>query len=195
MRYVVTKQRRLSLAGCKPRISPVCCMLQTMRTDNPWERIQLYSSITSVTKSRAHTSTGVRTPAAGTLGVLPAFHADTTGCLTCTVDLGVTGLITLESRTAVTVELTLCASLVTWHARTQLETKTIRLLNVFIKIHTTGKSMKEVTWLELCLGINGHRSANSVAAAFHLAACVCTSSSDKELIGADKAFVLTHAPH
>ena len=32
-------------------------------------------------------------------------------------------------------------------------------------------------------------------AAFHLAACVCTSSSDKELIRADKAGVLTHAFH
>ena len=30
-------------------------------------------------------------------------------------------------------------------------------------------------------------------AAFHLAACVCTSSSDKGLIGAVKACVLTHA--
>ena len=35
----------------------------------------------------------------------------------------------------------------------------------------------------------------SVAAAFHLAICVCTSSSDKELIGADKACVLTDALH
>ena len=32
-------------------------------------------------------------------------------------------------------------------------------------------------------------------AAFHLAACVCTSSKDEELIGADKACVLTHAYH
>ena len=31
------------------------------------------------------------------------------------------------------------------------------------------------------------------AAAFHFAAGVCTSSSDKDLIGADKACVLTHA--
>ena len=35
----------------------------------------------------------------------------------------------------------------------------------------------------------------SGVAAFHLAACVCTSSNDKELIGADKACVLTHAYH
>ena len=33
------------------------------------------------------------------------------------------------------------------------------------------------------------------AAAFHLADCVCQSSSDKELIGADKACALTHALH
>ena len=32
----------------------------------------------------------------------------------------------------------------------------------------------------------------SGVAAFHLAACVCTISNDKELIGADKACVLTH---
>ena len=35
----------------------------------------------------------------------------------------------------------------------------------------------------------------SGVAAFHLAACVCTSSNDKELIGADKACVLTHVYH
>ena len=35
----------------------------------------------------------------------------------------------------------------------------------------------------------------SGVAAFHLAACVCTSSNDKELIGADTACVLTHAYH
>ena len=35
----------------------------------------------------------------------------------------------------------------------------------------------------------------SGVAAFNLAACVCTSSNDKELIGADKACVLTHAYH
>ena len=35
----------------------------------------------------------------------------------------------------------------------------------------------------------------SGVAAFHLVACVCTSSNDKELIGADKACVLTHAYH
>ena len=29
MRHVVTKWRRLSLAGCKPRISPVICMLRS----------------------------------------------------------------------------------------------------------------------------------------------------------------------
>ena len=33
----------------------------------------------------------------------------------------------------------------------------------------------------------------SGVAAFHLAACVCTGSGDKELIGADNACVLTHA--
>ena len=32
-------------------------------------------------------------------------------------------------------------------------------------------------------------------AAFNLAAYVCTSSSDKDLIGADKAYVPTHAFH
>ena len=35
----------------------------------------------------------------------------------------------------------------------------------------------------------------SWVATFHLAACVCTSSNDKELLGADKACVLTHAYH
>ena len=35
----------------------------------------------------------------------------------------------------------------------------------------------------------------SGVAAFHLAACVCTSSNDKELIRADKAYVLTDAYH
>ena len=35
----------------------------------------------------------------------------------------------------------------------------------------------------------------SGVAAFHLAACVCTIGNDKELIGADKACVLTHAYH
>ena len=35
----------------------------------------------------------------------------------------------------------------------------------------------------------------SGVAAFHLAACVCTNSNDKELIGNDKACVLTHAYH
>ena len=32
-------------------------------------------------------------------------------------------------------------------------------------------------------------------AAFHLATCVCTSNSDRELTGPDKACVPTHAPH
>ena len=35
----------------------------------------------------------------------------------------------------------------------------------------------------------------SGVAAFHLAAYVCTSSNDKELMGADKACVLTHVYH
>ena len=34
--------------------------------------------------------------------------------------------------------------------------------------------------------------SRSAVAGFHLATCVCTSSSDKELIRADKACVLTH---
>ena len=53
--------------------------------------------------------------------------------------------------------------------------------------HNIPNCMKEVTWLSYvsCSGV----------AAFHLAACVCTSSSDKELIGTDKACVLTHALH
>ena len=39
------------------------------------------------------------------------------------------------------------------------------------------------------------RVSCSGAAAFHLVACFCTSGRAKELIGADKASMLTHASH
>ena len=62
-------------------------------------------------------------------------------------------------------------------------------LNCFT--HNIPNCMKEVTWLKY----KWAPISWSGVAAFHLAACVCTSSNDKELIGADKDCVLTHAYH
>ena len=50
-------------------------------------------------------------------------------------------------------------------------------------LHNIPSYMKEVAWLKLCLGTNGHRSSALEWLPFILPpACVCTSSSDKELI-------------
>ena len=60
--------------------------------------------------------------------------------------------------------------------------------------HNIPNCMKEVTWLS-CVYVQMGTGQLLWVAAFHFATCVCTGSSDKELIGADKACVLTHAFH
>ena len=60
--------------------------------------------------------------------------------------------------------------------------------------HNIPNCMEEVTWLSYVRYKWAPASCPGVAA-FQFAACVCTSSSDKELIEADKACVGIHALH
>ena len=57
--------------------------------------------------------------------------------------------------------------------------------------HNIPNCMKEVTWLKLCLGTNGHRSAALEWLPFSLTPLFVQAA----VIRADKACVLTHAFH